>query len=394
MNLQTHIPAGLWAVVMGPYESNNYSHAILEGIHLLSATLREKAGVDGDGVALVGLALGGDAPKLRLNTLQTESDRNVQKGMEQILRGIYLGIRNPRSHAPVVDTKDTADAVLYFLGYILRIIDVSESAFTPGGFMNRALDPEFVESPRYADLLVAEIPVQKRGEAIIALFRNRQRGDLRKLRFLIAGLLAQLSDGQLRNYLTVVSEDLRATTDEGAIRTALQMLSPDVWSGLSEVARLRIENKLIADIRSGKFSSRGRTTSPVATWANTLLRAFTNRIQAAEVLLEKLEGSDEDGRAYVARYFMRQLPDVLPTGARMDRCVRAIANAIRGGDDHLRQAIVLIIRTYPPAWQTALAVALQDETDPGNPAVVLDDGSPFLSSPTKDDVPDDEDIPF
>src|SRR5690348_572445 len=98
MNLRNEITQHLWNAIENVYEGGNYSHAILEAMHLLSNTLREKANIDGDGVSLVGQALGGDSPKLRLNRLQTDSERNIQKGIEQILRGLYVGIRNPRSH--------------------------------------------------------------------------------------------------------------------------------------------------------------------------------------------------------------------------------------------------------------------------------------------------------
>ena len=70
-----------------------------------------RSGLDGGGAGLVGQALGGDSPKLRLNPLETENDRNEQKGFEQILRGMYVGIRNPRSHETIADSKETADRI-------------------------------------------------------------------------------------------------------------------------------------------------------------------------------------------------------------------------------------------------------------------------------------------
>jgi len=94
LNLQTHISRELWVAIEGPYEAGNYAHAVLEAIHHLTNVLRERSGVDGDGAALVGQALGGDAPKLRVNPLQSESERNVQKGNDQLPRGISLAIRN------------------------------------------------------------------------------------------------------------------------------------------------------------------------------------------------------------------------------------------------------------------------------------------------------------
>ena len=210
MNLQTHVPEPLWAVVASAYETENYSHAILGATYFLSTVLRDRAGVDGDGAALVGQALGGDPPKLKLNSLQTESDKNVQKGFEQILRGIYVGIRNPRSHEQTVDDKETADAVIHFIGYVIGLLNASKEAFTLDAFVERVFDTEFVESERYAELIVAEVPKLRLGDALISLFRARRKGELRKLRYLISKMLSALSPNQLSSFLAVVSEELRS----------------------------------------------------------------------------------------------------------------------------------------------------------------------------------------
>jgi len=94
MNLQTHIRNSLWLAIQSTYQAGNYSHAILDAMHYLSNVLREKTGVDGDGTTLVGQALGGDSPRLRINKLQTETERNEQRGIESVLRGLYQAIRN------------------------------------------------------------------------------------------------------------------------------------------------------------------------------------------------------------------------------------------------------------------------------------------------------------
>jgi hypothetical protein len=77
MNLQTHIRPELWLAVASTYQAGNYGPAIVDAMHYLSDILREKTGVDGDGTALAGQALGGDSPRLRLNKLQTETEYQV-----------------------------------------------------------------------------------------------------------------------------------------------------------------------------------------------------------------------------------------------------------------------------------------------------------------------------
>lgn len=206
MNVTQEISTDLWRAISKAYEGGHYSNAILDAMHHLSNALREKSGLDGDGGALVGQALGGESPRIRVNSLQTESERNVQKGMEQILRGLYLGIRNPRSHDHATDSKATADAVIVFVDYLLTVLEAAREAFTRDTFISRVADREFVNSERYAELLIAEIPIMRRGEALVALYEERSRIDLQKSMILIGKLLDGLSDPQTTAYLAVVSE--------------------------------------------------------------------------------------------------------------------------------------------------------------------------------------------
>lgn len=391
MNIQTHIPEPLWEAIANAYDAENYSHAILDAVHYVGSLLRERAGVDGDGATLVGQALGGDQPKLKLNSLLTESEKNVQKGFEQILRGIFTGIRNPRSHEQTTDSKETADAIIHFLGYVVTLLNASKEAFTPEAFVAHVFDPEFVESDRYAELIVAEVPKLRIGDAIVALYESRHQVELRKLRFLISALQAALTTNQLSSYLSVVSEELQSTTDDAAIRTALQMLKPEFWPEISELVRLRIENKLINGIRKGEVLQNGKTTQALPTWANTFLKSFTLRSDAANALISRLQDKDSDARHYVAKFFLSELPEIASTPAQSNNCIRAIVFAIKNDDENVRHALINCIRHYPSDWQSKLADALVDLTDKDNPAVRFDDGTPFLSSPFNGF---DDDIPF
>lgn len=93
MNLETTIQPRLWDVIRASIESRNFSAAVLDAIHFLSDVIRERSGLEGDGVALIGAAFGGNSPKLKVNRLQTESEQNVQRGVESLLRGIFQAVR-------------------------------------------------------------------------------------------------------------------------------------------------------------------------------------------------------------------------------------------------------------------------------------------------------------
>jgi uncharacterized protein (TIGR02391 family) len=123
MNLEGKISERLWIEIKSNYESRNFAGAILDSTHCLGEIIRQKTGLEADGVPLVGQAFGGNNPKLKVNKFQTESDVNVQSGIEQILRGVYQAFRNPRSHEKINDTQDDADSIIVFIDYLLKVID-------------------------------------------------------------------------------------------------------------------------------------------------------------------------------------------------------------------------------------------------------------------------------
>src|SRR6267378_4230148 len=108
MTLEASLDERLWAAIEASYSVGNYSAAILDSLHFLSELIRTKSGLESDGHQLVGDAFGGPDPVIKINSLQTDSERNEQKGVEFLLRGLYTGVRNPRSHEKRVDTIDTA----------------------------------------------------------------------------------------------------------------------------------------------------------------------------------------------------------------------------------------------------------------------------------------------
>jgi len=229
MNLKTLIKPELWLAISNTYEAENYSDAILDAMHYLTDILRDKSGADGDGAALVGQALGGDSPRLKLNKLETETDKNIQKGVEQIIRGLYFAIRNPRSHEQLEDPKTTADSVILFINYLISLLDKSEEPFTPQKFLTRVFDSDFVETDHYASLLVMDVPAAKRKDTLIEVFRRKEDGEGKKLHYIVKALLDVLSEDQIADFLSLVSDELKTIKEEKAIRLILQMLSPNLW---------------------------------------------------------------------------------------------------------------------------------------------------------------------
>jgi uncharacterized protein (TIGR02391 family) len=378
MNLQTQIGRDLWLAIQSTYESENYSHAVLDAIHLLTQVLREKSGVDADGAALVGQALGGKPPRLRVNKLQTETEQNIQRGFEDMLRGIYRGIRNPRSHEQIEDRKDTADAIICFINYLLTILAESKPPFVLDEFLTRVFDPDFVASARYAELLAAEIPDGRLLDTMIVVYRRKHEGELSTVRLMGKAILERLNDNQTENFLTVVTDELLGTRDEKDIRVTLAILPPELWPKVGEVARLRIENKLVSSISEGELDfSTGRTIPGKGTlgiWARDFLKHFTGGVSAWKAIRGGMQG-DSGSRAYIAKYFFEVLPDVCETTWQRNMCVAMMCKAAMDGEDQVRVALGDGYWEIPDDWRAAVDEYLK--TDPELLKEIVESTLPF-----------------
>jgi uncharacterized protein (TIGR02391 family) len=60
-------------------------------------------GLDLDGHPLVAAALEGRPPRVALNSLRTDSERNKQRGVANIISGVFAAFRNPAAHDPRVE---------------------------------------------------------------------------------------------------------------------------------------------------------------------------------------------------------------------------------------------------------------------------------------------------
>jgi uncharacterized protein (TIGR02391 family) len=104
----------------------NYFHAVLEAVKGVAERLRLMSGLANDGAELVNQALSTKAPIIALNSLKTETEFSEQKGIANLLVGVFGAIRNPTAHAPKViwamPEQDAID-VLAILSYVHRKLD-------------------------------------------------------------------------------------------------------------------------------------------------------------------------------------------------------------------------------------------------------------------------------
>lgn len=303
--VETQIDEKLWRALRKNYEGRSYSEAIIDSIYYLSNLIRDKTGLESDGVALVGQAFGGNQPLIKVNSLQTESETNIQKGLEQILRGIFQAIRNPRSHDRFDDSQKEADAIIIFVDYLCKIIDQSKTKFSEIGYLNRVFDSNFVQSDRYAELLVEEIPKRKRLNFAIEVYKKKETGDGKKISYFIDAILEQFNEDELNQFFEVVSDELSKVIDEKTIRYNLQIIPLVKWERISEIARIRIENIIMESIKEGKYykSDDKLRGGALATWVWGRVEHLTFIQDIVSMLIRKLDSTDDAEIDYVLHYF-------------------------------------------------------------------------------------------
>ncbi len=324
MNLQNEISPELWDAVSKSYGAAHYSNAITDAIRCLFDVIREKAGVELDGAQLIGQALQGDNPILQLNKLQTQSDKDEQKGFQEILRGIYSGIRNPRSHERLTDTQETADAIIVFVNYLLNVINQAKEPFTVEGWIERVYDPYFVQTKEYAEALVEEIPPRKRFETFISFYHKRQIYNIVASKYIFPALYAICNEAQIKEFLRVVSSELKVIQDRDDIKFHFKFLRPTFWPDIDRVAKLRIEGIILKEIQEGLYELQefysssgfvdvdyGFTAGDLGTCAVSYIPYFLNRQAIVTMLYRKLRSPYAGHQNYVTEYFLLALPTLV-----------------------------------------------------------------------------------
>ena len=77
-------------------------NAVFEATKGLAERVRKLTGLDLDGHDLVAAALEGKDPIVKLNSRESVTERNEQRGIANLMKGAFSAFRNPSSHEPKV----------------------------------------------------------------------------------------------------------------------------------------------------------------------------------------------------------------------------------------------------------------------------------------------------
>ena len=109
------------------FADGHYARAVEEAFKCLNNAVKEKSGDTArDGAPLMRTVFSPNAPILKLNTLQSQSDRDEQQGYMDIFAGSMTGIRNPRAHEhSLVDAAEVALELLVLANHLMRKLNQS-----------------------------------------------------------------------------------------------------------------------------------------------------------------------------------------------------------------------------------------------------------------------------
>lgn len=106
----------------------NYFHAVLEAVKGIAERVRELSGLTTDGADLFNVAFSTKNPILAVNGLSNDTEFSEQKGLTNILVGLFGAVRNPTAHAPKVRwtmTEQDALDILSLVSFVHRKLDIA-----------------------------------------------------------------------------------------------------------------------------------------------------------------------------------------------------------------------------------------------------------------------------
>ncbi len=105
------------------YRDGHYSNAVEASVKALNGLVRLRSDLEFDGTTLMERAFSVSNPILRFNDLQSQSDKDEQKGFMQLFSGAVSGLRNPRAHGFIKDDPERAIEFIAFVSLLGKLLD-------------------------------------------------------------------------------------------------------------------------------------------------------------------------------------------------------------------------------------------------------------------------------
>lgn len=298
------------------YENKDYTEVVRDALLCLTTEIRKKSDlIDIDGVDLINKAFSEKQPLIKINKLETTTDKNRHRGIMDLSKGLIEYFRNPMSHSKQEYSKKVADAILVLLDeVILEEIVGSKSINSIEDWYLEITNELFPNTERYAKNLISIIPKNKYYELSVMLYKNRN--SISKLKDkIIDELVNNLSEEEFKDYCEVIERDLFGNVNEKEIISLLKFISPNIWKKLSALAKSKIEDMALEDISklylnfeydSGDYIPSEQQNGYILENSIHILENFSNLQDIIDIIVEKLTiNSNEFLQNYLfEKYFL------------------------------------------------------------------------------------------
>ena len=88
-------------------------------------------------------------------------------------------------------------------------------------YLERVFGPFFTDEIRYVELLVDEIPIRKRWDVLMEVYRRKEEGE-KKIRLFVETLLDKMEEAEISEFCKVVSAELSTTRSIPTMRAVLR----------------------------------------------------------------------------------------------------------------------------------------------------------------------------
>jgi uncharacterized protein (TIGR02391 family) len=109
------------------FRDGHYKAAALESYICVIEAVRNKSGIPADGDDLMNQAFGAErrTPRIQVNELKTDAERDEQKGFMYLFKGV-VGLRNSKAHSNrLFNDASRAHEYLALSSLLLRILEIS-----------------------------------------------------------------------------------------------------------------------------------------------------------------------------------------------------------------------------------------------------------------------------
>jgi len=345
--------------------NGHYSDAIVTAFKFLTSNIRDVSGGEGDGAKLVGTAFGGQSPQIRLNKLLSASDKDEQAGYEQLIRGLYLGVRNPRAHDEVEDNIEFCIKIIMIIDMVIDKVSNRVVDFDIEPTIIKILDSNFVMKKDYIDSILADVPRNYLLAIFTRLFSERRTIDDDRLSLVIKSIYKRMAVEDIEEATRIIGiEIMNYNKEDGPFVRIVRHVRPMQWKCLQNQARLIAEEKIIDSLKKGSydFYTGGVKKGILGTWCISFGRYMDRKKEVSDTLI-RLLGQDWYTQNYVAAYFLMIMIFIVDERDVDEACDKMAYALMTNQAKLLRQKFLELCGNYPDSWKEKLRASIQSRVD-------------------------------